>query len=44
MFSLAALVLVLIPFLDRKTARGEPTRLWSWLAVGALIYIFVLTW
>jgi cytochrome b6 len=43
-FGLAGLVLVLIPFLDRKAARGEPGRAWTWLAVGALAYIVVLTW
>ena len=42
-FSLAALVLVLIPFLDRKAARGRPSRLWTWIAFGALGYVVALT-
>ena len=44
LFSVAAGVLVALPFLDRKAARGEPSRGWTWLAVGALAYIVVLTW
>ncbi|MDT8340949.1 MAG: cytochrome bc complex cytochrome b subunit [Longimicrobiales bacterium] len=42
-FGVAGLVLFLIPFLDRKAARGEPGSGWSWVAFGALVYILVLT-
>ncbi|HSM07202.1 MAG TPA: cytochrome bc complex cytochrome b subunit [Longimicrobiales bacterium] len=42
-FGLAGVVLLLLPFLDRKAARGEPSRLWNWVAYGALLYIVVLT-
>jgi cytochrome b6 len=42
-FGLAGVVLLLLPFLDRKAARGEPSPLWSWVAYGALLYIVVLT-
>jgi cytochrome b6 len=37
-------VLLLIPFLDRKAARGEPSRFWTWAALAALAYIVVFTW
>ena len=43
-FSVAAVVLVLVPFLDRKAARGEPSRGWTWVALAALAYVLVLTW
>jgi quinol-cytochrome oxidoreductase complex cytochrome b subunit len=41
-FGVGALVLVLIPFLDRRGA-GRSSRLWTWAAYGALAYIIVLT-
>jgi cytochrome b6 len=41
-FGVGALVLVLIPFLDRHGA-GRSSRLWTWAAYGALAYIIVLT-
>jgi cytochrome b6 len=43
-FGLGAVILVLVPFLDRKTARGEESSLWRNLALLALLYIFLLTW
>jgi cytochrome b6 len=43
-FSAAGLVLVMIPFLDRKAARGEPSPGWTWLAFGALAFVIVMTW
>ncbi|MBI2822000.1 MAG: cytochrome bc complex cytochrome b subunit [Acidobacteria bacterium] len=42
-FGLAALFLLLVPFLDRKTARGEKSPLFFWIGVGMLSYIAVLT-
>jgi cytochrome b6 len=42
-FGLAAVVLVLIPFIDRGAARGRSSRLLTWVAYGALAYIVVLT-
>ena len=42
-FGALAGVLLLIPFLDRRAAQGEPSRLFTWLAWGALAYILVLT-
>jgi cytochrome b6 len=43
-FGLAAAVLVLVPFLDRASARGERSVLWRNLALAGLLYILVLTW
>ena len=43
-FGLGALVLMLLPFLDRASARGRPGTLWRNLALAALLYVLVLTW
>jgi cytochrome b6 len=43
-FGLAAVALVLVPFLDRPVAGKKPSALLSWLAFGALTYIVILTW
>jgi cytochrome b6 len=43
-FGLAGVILILIPFLDRASARGEESNLWRNLALAALLYILVLTW
>jgi cytochrome b6 len=43
-FGLCAAILVLVPFLDRASARGERSVLWRNLALVGLLYIFVLTW
>jgi len=43
-FGLGGLFLLLIPFLDRRTARGEPGRLFTWIGVVVLLYMLVLTW
>jgi cytochrome b6 len=42
-FGLAAVVLILIPFLDRRAARDEPSPLFTAFGVGALIYLVTLT-
>ncbi|NIM40092.1 MAG: cytochrome bc complex cytochrome b subunit, partial [Hydrogenophaga sp.] len=42
-FGLAGVFLLLIPFLDRRTARGEPSRLFTWITIGIIVYILVLT-
>ena len=42
-FGLAGVLLLLIPFLDRRAQRGEPGRGFTWLALAALVYIVVLT-
>jgi cytochrome b6 len=43
-FGLGGLFLLLIPFLDRRTARGEPSRLVIWIGVTIILYMVVLTY
>ena len=43
-FGFAALFLALVPFLDRRRERGEPNPWFSWVGVGMIVYIVVLTW
>lgn len=38
-----ALILVLIPFLDRAAARGERNRIWDWLCLVGLGYFGIFT-
>src|SRR5262249_35435739 len=38
-FAIAALFLVLVPFLDRRSSRGEPSRLFTVIAVIGLVYL-----
>jgi quinol-cytochrome oxidoreductase complex cytochrome b subunit len=42
-FGVAALFLVLVPFLDRKASRGEPSRLFTVLAILGLVYLVTFT-
>jgi cytochrome b6 len=42
-FMLAALFWLLVPFLDRKSARGEPSPVFTAIGVFALVYMAVLT-
>lgn len=42
-FNLGGLFLLLVPFLDRRTARGEKSPLFFWLGVGTVSYIAVLS-
>jgi cytochrome b6 len=43
-FGLGGLFLLLIPFLDRRSARGEPSPLFTWIGVAIIAYMVVLTW
>jgi len=43
-FGLGGLFLALIPFLDRRAARGEASRLFTWIAVAIIVYMLVLTY
>ena len=43
-FGLAGMFLFLIPVLDRKTARGEPSSVFTWIGIGIIVYIIVLTY
>jgi quinol-cytochrome oxidoreductase complex cytochrome b subunit len=43
-FGLGGLFLLLIPFLDRRTARGEPSRLFTWIGLAIIAYMLALTY
>ncbi len=43
-FGAAALVLLLMPFLDRPDAHGHHRAIWRYVAVFALVYIVALTY
>jgi quinol-cytochrome oxidoreductase complex cytochrome b subunit len=43
-FGVGGLLLLLVPLLDRRTARGEQSRLFTWIGVALIAYIVVLTW
>lgn len=43
-FGLGGLFLLLIPFLDRQTARGEPSRLFTWIGIAIIAYMLLLTY
>ena len=43
-FGLGGLFLLLIPFLDRWTARGEPSRLFTWIGIAIILYMVALTY
>ena len=43
-FTLGGVFLALIPFLDRKAQRGEPSPLFTWIGIGILAYIVILTY
>jgi quinol-cytochrome oxidoreductase complex cytochrome b subunit len=42
-FGLGGLFLLLVPFLDKKTARGEPSPLFRLIGIGVIVYIAVFT-
>jgi quinol-cytochrome oxidoreductase complex cytochrome b subunit len=43
-FGLGGLFLLLMPFLDRRAARGEPSPLFTWIGVAIIAYILLLTY
>ena len=43
-FGLGGLVLLLVPFLDWRTAQGKPGYLFTMIGLAILLYIFVLTY
>jgi quinol-cytochrome oxidoreductase complex cytochrome b subunit len=42
-FSLAGALLLMVPFLDRRSSRGENSPVFTWLALAALAYLLVFT-
>ncbi len=43
-FGLGGLFLALVPFLDRRTAQGKPSRLFTTIGVVIIVYMVVLTY
>ena len=43
-FAAAALFLLLVPFLDRRRERGEANPVITWIGIGMIAYILVLTY
>jgi len=43
-FGVGGVFLLLIPLLDRRTARGEPSRLFTGIGVAIIVYMLVLTY
>jgi cytochrome b6 len=43
-FALGGLFLLLVPFLDRRAARGEPSPLFTWIGLAVIAYMLVLTY
>ncbi|HEV8307203.1 MAG TPA: cytochrome bc complex cytochrome b subunit [Methylomirabilota bacterium] len=43
-FGLGGLFLLLVPFLDRRAARGQPGRVFTWIGIGLILFIVVLTY
>ncbi|HTX52561.1 MAG TPA: cytochrome bc complex cytochrome b subunit [Candidatus Baltobacteraceae bacterium] len=42
-FTMGGLFLALVPFLDRRSARGERSPLFFWIGIGILAYMVVLS-
>jgi quinol-cytochrome oxidoreductase complex cytochrome b subunit len=43
-FGIGGVFLGLIPFLDRRAARGEPSPLFTWIGIAIVVYILILTY
>ncbi|MBI3982593.1 MAG: cytochrome bc complex cytochrome b subunit [Gemmatimonadetes bacterium] len=43
-FTVGGLLLLVIPFLDRRAARGQRSPLFTWLGIGLIVYAVVLTY
>jgi len=43
-FGVAGLALLLVPFIERRSQRGEPSRWFTWVVIGIIVYIIVLTY
>jgi quinol-cytochrome oxidoreductase complex cytochrome b subunit len=42
-FMLAGVFLVVLPLLDRRAGRGENSRAFTWIGIGLIVYVVVLT-
>ncbi len=43
LFGIAGLLWVLVPFLDRKGSQGERSRVVTYVGLGVIVYIVILT-
>ncbi len=43
-FMVAGLLLLIVPFLDRRSSRGERSPLWTWIGVAIIVYVILLTY
>jgi cytochrome b6 len=43
-FGAGGLLLLSIPFLDRRTQRGEQSRLFTWIGIAVIAYMLLLTY
>ncbi len=43
-FMIAGLLLLVFPFLDRRSAQGQPSRLFTWIGVAIIVYVVILTY
>jgi quinol-cytochrome oxidoreductase complex cytochrome b subunit len=43
-FGLGGVFLLLIPFLDRRAARGAPGPLFTWIGIAIILYVLALTY
>ena len=43
-FTVGGLLVLLIPFLDRRSARGQASRLFTWFGLVLIAYVVVLTY
>ena len=42
-FGMGGLFLLLVPILDRRTARGQPSRLFTWIGIAIILYMVLFT-
>jgi cytochrome b6 len=43
-FGVGGVLLLLLPFLDRKAARGQRSTLVTWIGLALIVYVLVLTY
>jgi cytochrome b6 len=43
-FGLGGLFLLVLPFLDRRAARGERSTVFTWIGIAIIVYVIVLTY
>jgi cytochrome b6 len=43
-FGIAGLVLLLVPFIERRSQKDQPSRWFTWVVIGIIVYIIVMTY